>query len=147
MLYGNFPLALCFTHGNVYVSVLLSQFVPPFPSPTVSTCLCVCVSIPALQIGSSVPGCLVSIYMLLINDICFFLTYFTLYPLQGSWASPVVQTVKNLPAMREIWVRSLGWDDPLEKGASTHSSILAWRIPWTEDLVGYSPWTHRVGLD
>ena len=46
-------------------------------------------------------------------------------------ASLVAQLVKNLPAMREIWVRSLGWEDPLEKGTVTHSSILAWRIPWT----------------
>ena len=41
------------------------------------------------------------------------------------------QLVKNPPAMRETWVRSLGWEDPLEKGMATHSSILAWRIPWT----------------
>ena len=41
----------------------------------------------------------------------------------------VVQTVKNMPAMQETWVRSLGWDDPLEEGMATHSSILAWRIP------------------
>ena len=40
--------------------------------------------------------------------------------------------VKNLPVMRETWVRSLGWEDPLEKGMATHSSILAWRIPWSE---------------
>ena len=53
------------------------------------------------------------------------------YPLQHSWASQVVQMVKNLPAMRETWVQSLGWEDPLEKGKATHSSILAWRIPWT----------------
>ena len=44
----------------------------------------------------------------------------------------VAQTVENLPAMQETWVRSLGWDDPLEEGMATHSSILAWRIPWTE---------------
>ena len=50
------------------------------------------------------------------------------YPLQYSWASLVV---KNLPPMRETWVRSLGWEDPLEKGKATHSSILASRIPWT----------------
>jgi len=42
----------------------------------------------------------------------------------------MVQTVKNLPAMWEIWVQSLGWEDPLEEGMETHSSILAWRIPW-----------------
>ena len=59
-----------------------------------------------------------------------------LYPLQYSWASLVVQIVKNLPAMRETWVRSLGWEDPLEKGKATHSSILAWRIPWTEEPGG-----------
>ena len=44
---------------------------------------------------------------------------------------PVVQLVKNPPAMPETWVRSLGWEDPLEKGKATHFSILAWRIPWT----------------
>ena len=44
----------------------------------------------------------------------------------------VAQLVKNLPAMRETWIQSLGWEDPLEKGDATHSSILAWRIPWTE---------------
>ena len=53
------------------------------------------------------------------------------YPLQCSWASLVAQLVKNLPAMRETWIRSLGWEDLLEKGKATHSSILAWRIPWT----------------
>ena len=40
--------------------------------------------------------------------------------------------VKNLPAMQETWVQSLGWEDPLEKGMATHSSILAWTVPWTE---------------
>ena len=53
------------------------------------------------------------------------------YPLQYSWASLVAQLVKNLPAMWETWVQSLGWEDPLEKKKATHSSILAWRIPWT----------------
>ena len=53
------------------------------------------------------------------------------YPLQYSWASLVAQLVKNPPAMQETWVRSLAWEDPLEKGMATHSSILAWRIPWT----------------
>jgi len=51
------------------------------------------------------------------------------YLLQYSWASLVAQLVKNPPAMRETWVRSLGWEDPLENGKATHSSILAWRIP------------------
>ena len=53
--------------------------------------------------------------------------------------SLVAQTVKNLPAMREIWVQSLGWEDLLDKGMSTHSSILAWRIPWTVDEVAKRP--------
>ena len=53
------------------------------------------------------------------------------YPLQYSWASLVAQLVKNLLAVQETWVQSLGWEDPLGKGMVTHSSILAWRIPWT----------------
>ena len=53
------------------------------------------------------------------------------YPFQYSWASLVAQLVKNLLAMQETWVRSLGWEDPLEKGKASHSSVLAWRIPWT----------------
>ena len=53
----------------------------------------------------------------------------------NEWASLGAQLVKNLPAMRETWVRSLGWEDPLEKGKAIHSSILAWRI--------YSPWSHK----
>ena len=53
------------------------------------------------------------------------------YPFQYSWASLVAQLVKNLPALWETWVRSLGWEDPLEKEKATHSSILTWRIPWT----------------
>ena len=56
-----------------------------------------------------------------------------IYPLQYSWASLVVQLVKNLPIMWETWVWSLGWEDPMEKGNVTHSNILAWRIL-------YSPW-------
>ena len=51
-------------------------------------------------------------------------------------ASQVAQTVKNLPAMQETQVRSLGWEGPSEKGVAIHSSILAWRIPWTEELGG-----------
>ena len=49
--------------------------------------------------------------------------------LQG--AALVAQLVKNLPAMQETWVRSLGWEDPLEKRKATHTRILVWRIPWT----------------
>ena len=51
---------------------------------------------------------------------------------------PVAQLVKNLPATWETWVWSLGWEDPLEKGKATHSSILAWRIPWTMESSGVS---------
>ena len=67
---------------------------------------------------------------------------------QSSWDSPVAQLVKNLPAMQETWVWFLGWEDPLEKDMATHSSILAWRIPQTEEPGGlYSPWVTRVGHD
>ena len=55
-------------------------------------------------------------------------------------ASLVAQTVKHLSAMRKTWVLSLGGEDPLEKGIATYSSILAWRIPWTYNLMGYTPW-------
>ena len=51
--------------------------------------------------------------------------------------------VKYLLAMPETWVRSLGQEDPLEKRMATHSSVLAWRIPWTEEMAGYSPWVHK----
>ena len=50
--------------------------------------------------------------------------------------SLVAQRLKHLPAMQETWVQSLGWEDPLEKEIATHSSILAWRIPWTEEPGG-----------
>ena len=64
----------------------------------------------------------------------------TLHYIHG--ASPVVQRVKCLPAMQETQVQSLGWEDPLEKAMATHSSTLAWKIPW-RSLVGYSPWGHK----
>ena len=51
-------------------------------------------------------------------------------------ASLVAQRLKRLPALQETWVQSLGWEDPLEKKMATHSSILAWRIPWTEEPGG-----------
>ena len=60
----------------------------------------------------------------------------------------MAQTVKNLPAMEEIQVQSLAWEDSLEKGMATHSSILAWRIPWTEEPGRLqSMGLRRVGLD
>ena len=64
-----------------------------------------------------------------------------------AWSSLVTQMVKNQPAMQETWVRSLGWENPLEEEMAIHSSILAWRIPWTGNLLGYSLWGHRVGHD
>ena len=60
----------------------------------------------------------------------------------------MAQLVKNLPATWETWVRSLGWEDSLEKGKATHSSILAWRIPWTEEPGRLqSMGSQRVGYD
>ena len=53
------------------------------------------------------------------------------YPLQYSWPFLVAQLKKNLPAVWETWVQSLDWEDPLEKGKATHSSLLVWIIPWT----------------
>ena len=66
----------------------------------------------------------------------------------SSWASLVAQLVKNRPAMWENWVPSLHWEDPLEKGKATHPSILAWRIPCTEEPGGLqSMGSQRVGHD
>ena len=67
---------------------------------------------------------------------------------RGEDASLVAQRLKRLPAMQETWVRSLGQEDPLEKEMATHSSILAWRIPWTEEPGGLqSAGSQRVGHD
>ena len=55
----------------------------------------------------------------------------------------MAQRLKRLPAMQEIWVRSLGWEDPVEKAMATHSSILAWRIPWMEELGGLQSTGHK----
>ena len=55
---------------------------------------------------------------------------------EAEWASLVAQMVKNLPTMQNTWVPSLGWEDPLEKGMATYSSILAWRLSWTEESGG-----------
>ena len=65
------------------------------------------------------------------------------YPLQYSWASLVAQMVKNPPATWEICVQSLGREDPLEEGMASHSSILAWRIPWTEKPGGLQSMGHK----
>ena len=76
-------------------------------------------------------------------------------PLRGIYLQAIIwietlvaQMVKNLPAMQETWVWSLGWKDPLEKGMATHSNILAWRIPWTEEPGRLqSMGSQRVGHD
>ena len=60
------------------------------------------------------------------------------YPLQYSWSSSVVQLVNNLLALWETCVQSLGWEDPLKKGKATHSSILVWRTPWTNNVIAKS---------
>ena len=66
----------------------------------------------------------------------------------NKWASLVTQLVKNPPVMQETWVRFLGWEDPLEKEMAIHSSILAWKIPWTEEPGGVqSTGSQRVGHD
>ena len=70
------------------------------------------------------------------------------YPLQYSWTSLVAQMVKNLPAMQETWVQSLGWEDPLEEGMATHSSILAGESAWIEEPGGLQSMdSQRVGRD
>ena len=59
------------------------------------------------------------------------------------WASLVAQMVKNVAAMQETRVQALGQEDPLEEGMATHSGILAWRVPWTEEPGGLQPWGHK----
>ena len=73
------------------------------------------------------------------KNVCICITY-------HKWASLVAQSVKNLPAVQETQVRSLGWEDPLKKKMATHSSILAWKISWTEEPGGLqSMGSQRVG--
>ena len=68
--------------------------------------------------------------------------------LKLTWASLMAQRVKNLPALQETHVQSLGWEDPLGKGMATHSSILAWRTPWTEEPGGLQfMGSQRLGHD
>ena len=67
---------------------------------------------------------------------------------ERAWASLAAQMVKSLPATQETWVQSLGPEDPLKKGMATHSSILAWRISWTEEPCGLqSMGSQRIGHD
>ena len=62
-------------------------------------------------------------------------------------ASHVAQLVKHLPVMQETWVQLLGWEDPLEKKLATHSSILAWRISWTEEILSPSFLIYKAGIN
>ncbi|CAI9161650.1 unnamed protein product [Rangifer tarandus platyrhynchus] len=83
--------------------------------------------------GAFLPGFLWPIILLCLV-LSLYLVYFRVLPSAG--ACLVAQAVKNLPAMQETWARSLSGEDPLEKNMATHSSILAWRIPWTEEPGG-----------
>ena len=80
-------------------------------------------------------------YMFYLGEKCLWFLPFLKENIPG--ASPVAQTVKNLSAMQETQARSLGQKDPLEKGMATHSSILAWRIPWTEETGGLQSMVYR----
>ena len=72
----------------------------------------------------------------ILNILCIILINLYSIPVNYIWASLVAQLVKNLPAVKETQVQSLGWEDPLKKGMAIHSSILAWRVPWTEEPGG-----------
>ena len=86
-----------------------------------------------------------ALYLFIFNFYCHIVT---LQCCVSFWASLVAQMVKNLPEMQETWVRSLDWEDPLEKGMATHSSVLAWSTPWTEEPGGLqSMGSQRVGHD
>ena len=82
---------------------------------------------------SSLPDCFITFLVFQCNLLLFY----------SLWASLVAQLAKNLPAVQETRVRSLGWKDPLEKEMATHSSNLAWRIPWTEEPVGIQSIRHK----
>ena len=69
------------------------------------------------------------------NDLLGWITLF--------WASQVAQTVKKSPARWQTWVQSLGWENPLGKGEATHSSVLAWKIPWTVEFMGAQKVRHN----
>ena len=104
-------------------------------------CVCVCFPKASLLDLQMAKFFRISLYGHSSVGICVHTSLLKRIPLILNWASLVVQMVKNLPAMQETQVQSLGWEDPLEKGMATHSSILAWRIPWTEELADYTPWS------
>ena len=83
-----------------------------------------------------------TVYIPLFKLKCLYSTRCSIKPNMSSFrgwhgASQMAQSVKNLPAVQETWVQSLGWEDPLEEGTATHFSILAWRIPWTQEPNGW----------
>ena len=96
--------------------------------------------------GSSCRNFLSKPLVLLVARIQSFWRCIWLYAQSIIYTKPSIQTVKNLLAMQETWVLSLGWEDPLEKGMATYSSTLVWRIPWTEEPGGLqSIGSQRVG--
>ena len=105
----------------------------PFPSPYMCLCVCVCVCV-CVYIYHFV------VYLELTQPVNQQYWNTNKYKIKDiyciKWASQVAQWVKNPPAMQEMQVGSLGWEDPRVEGMATHSSILAWRIPWTEKLGG-----------
>ena len=139
---------VCFTHANVllsYVSETIFAWKPEFPQDSCQSSygqgqftLCQCYL--KMHVVCEGPGA--SLWVL-----THFLSLISRL-LAAIWLFPVAQMVKNLPAMQETQVRSLGQNDPLEKGMAIHSSILAWRIPCTEEPGGpQSMWSQRVGHD
>ena len=145
VFYSSFLLVTCFTHDGVYMSMLLSQFVLHFPSPTESTDHSQCRDRHLFSVNRFI-STISYIPFVCVNIQFFSVTYITLCNRPSStsllltqipsfygwvWASLVAQLVMIPPAMRETWVWSLGWENPLEKGTATHSSSLTWRIPWT----------------
>ena len=104
----------------------------PFPNPSCLLSACSQSPFPPLRASFRSPSSLNCYFFLAVLGLhCF--------PPAVSRASLVAQTVKNLPAVRETWVRSLDQEDPLEKEMATHFRILAWRIPWTEEPSGLQP--------
>ena len=136
---------VCFTHANVlisYVNETVFAYKPAFLEDSCQSFygqgqLTLCQCYLKMHVVCDGPGASLWVlrhFLSLISRL-----------IVAVWIFPVAQTVKNLPAMQETWVRSLGWKDHLEKGIAIHSSILAWRIPWTEEPgKPQSMWSQRV---
>ena len=143
-----FPLKVYFhPHSNLRQWKLLPSKFPNAETDTLSL-----VKFPIAQLGFKLRPLWLICFLSLCYLYCFLLHFKYLEHLwwgsQNHGASLVAQTVKNLPAVQETWFRSPGQEDPLEKGMATHSSILAWRIPWTKGPSGLqSMGLQRVGHD